>query len=137
MGLPEIYAEVDRLLAGWSCEASTDCCHFGRTGREPYLTPLEWQHLKRALAGRTPKKARLTIVDDEGRCPLLDATGRCSVYADRPFGCRTFFCERAISGGERFPRQQIRERLREVVAENERYNLHGEPRPLRRWLGDT
>ena len=28
-------------------------------------------------------------------CPLLSADGRCRIYASRPFGCRTFFCDDA------------------------------------------
>jgi Fe-S-cluster containining protein len=31
----------------------------------------------------------------DGGCPFLDESGkRCTVYEDRPFGCRTFFCHR-------------------------------------------
>jgi len=42
--------------------------------------------------GRTclPKRA-------DGACPLLNGDGRCLIYADRPFACRTHFC--AAAGG--------------------------------------
>jgi Fe-S-cluster containining protein len=33
----------------------------------------------------------------DGICPLLGDDGRCIIYADRPFGCRTHFC--AAAGG--------------------------------------
>jgi Fe-S-cluster containining protein len=102
--LRELYAEADGALEGWSCEASTDCCHFGRTGREPYLWPNEWALLEHALRGRQPPRASLPLVDDERRCPLLGRDGRCSAYAARPFGCRTFFCERAQGPTRRTPR---------------------------------
>ena len=57
--LRALYAEVESALAGWSCDASTDCCHFGRTGREPYLWPNEWALLERALRGRPLPRAAL------------------------------------------------------------------------------
>ncbi len=117
--LATIYREVDEAFVGQTCPASTECCRFGVTGREPYVTTIEFALVSRAIAarggaralGRTPPpplsgnadaeggaargKRRLTTVD-EGLCPLLDETGRCSVYASRPLGCRTYWCERAI-----------------------------------------
>jgi uncharacterized protein len=99
--LRAVYVEVDTLLAGWSCDASTDCCRFGVTGREPYPTAIEQAELERAVRARggLPKRRSLPTVDargkDERRCSLLSDAGKCLVYAARPFGCRTFFCERA------------------------------------------
>ena len=96
-----VYAEVDRLLEGWSCESSTDCCRFGITGREPYPTAIEQAELERGVRARggLPKRRSLPTVNerggDERRCTLLSDEGKCLVYASRPFGCRTFFCERA------------------------------------------
>lgn len=29
---------------------------------------------------------------------MLTVEGRCSIYASRPLGCRTFYCERASEG---------------------------------------
>ncbi len=118
--LDALYAEVDETFAAWSCESSTDCCHFGRTGREPYVTPIELAAIERerARSGRKlaaigkpqGKKSQsdrsqrdrrsLPLANDERRCPLLDDAGRCTVYARRPFGCRTFFCDRAIPGAK-------------------------------------
>lgn len=113
------------LLEGWTCPASTECCRFGLTGREPYVTSIEVTALKRELARiggerafrralplaaapapegeaavpgrRKDRKRQLAVVKDERACPLLNEEGRCSVYAARPLGCRTFFCERASS----------------------------------------
>src|SRR5262249_17507558 len=107
--LAAVYREVDALLDGWSCELSTDCCHFGRTGREPQLWPNEWALLERALNARPlprSRSRRLNVVD-EGRCPLLDDAGRCSLYGERPFGCRTYFCSRASGPTRRPPRDEI------------------------------
>ena len=99
--LRAVYTEVDALLAGWTCDSSTDCCRFGVTGREPYPTAVELAELERAVRARggLPKRRSLPTVspsgEDERRCALLSDEGKCLVYAARPFGCRTFFCERA------------------------------------------
>jgi Fe-S-cluster containining protein len=93
--LRALYDEVDALFEGVSCDASTDCCRFGITGREPYPSAIEIAELERAVRARggLPKRRSLPQVD-ERRCALLSDDGRCTVYASRPFGCRTFFCER-------------------------------------------
>lgn len=42
----------------------------------------------------------------DGACPLLDhASGRCLIYAGRPFGCRTHFC--AAAGGPMVRREVL------------------------------
>jgi uncharacterized protein len=96
--LGRIYAEADALFAGWTCGGSTDCCRFGITGREPYPTAVERAMLERAVRARggLPKRRTLPTIG-ERRCALLSDEGRCLVYAARPFGCRTFFCERGRS----------------------------------------
>jgi|GEM_PF-387746 len=112
-----IYTEVDAFTSGWTCDASTECCRFGVTGREPYPTPVELALVDEALArrGPLPKRRALPVLasvstsglgttkpkdatrggQGERRCPLLSEEGRCYVYDARPFGCRTFFCSRA------------------------------------------
>ncbi len=122
-----IYARVDALMAPFSCDASTECCRFGVTGREPYATPPEIAELDgaiaalggaRALVRRATGEAtarRLAVVDDERRCPLLDDEGRCRAYAARPLGCRTFFCDRA-RGPRRFPRDEVNRATRDLAA---------------------
>ena len=98
--LRTLYARIDAALDGWACDASTDCCRFGVTGREPYPTAVELAELERAVKARggLPKRAKhlLPLAREERRCALLGDDGRCLVYASRPFGCRTFFCERAM-----------------------------------------
>jgi len=134
--LAAVYREVDELLDGWSCELSTDCCHFGRTGREPQLWPNEWALLERALNARPLPRARsrrLAVIDEK-RCPLLDNAGRCSMYAERPFGCRTFFCTRANGPTRRPPRDEIGALARRVVALAEAADPIARPRTLTRWL---
>ena len=101
-----LYAEVDELLAGWTCACSrsgvgetpeAQCCHFGVTGREPYPTAVELEEVRHAMraAGVTPRRPAQAAHGRAAACPLLSPEGRCRIYASRPFGCRTFFCEHA------------------------------------------
>lgn len=151
--LRRLYAKVDATLAGWTCAASTDCCRFGVTGREPYPTAVEIAELDRAVRARggLPKRRLLPVVgaprastgggrreDAERRCTLLGDDGRCLVYASRPFGCRTFFCERASGPvGERaaadLPRAEIAEIARDIAALSATFApTDPAPRPLSR-----
>lgn len=123
--LAELYREVDALYAGWSCPGTTECCRFGVTGRQPYVTSLELAAIRRAIARRgaplAPAKRALPITSDPAReqiCPLLDRGGKCSIYADRPLGCRTFHCERATRGlrGTRAELQAFVHELRALAA---------------------
>lgn len=134
--LRALYAKIDGALHGWGCDASTECCRFGVTGREPYPTAVEIAELERAIKARggLPKRRSLPVVrsssssretsrraHDERRCALLGDDSRCLVYASRPFGCRTFFCERARGPvGERadsgLPRAAITEIARDIAA---------------------
>jgi uncharacterized protein len=136
--LAQLYAEVDAHYADWSCPGSTECCRFGITGRQPYVTTIEVALLEHALAARggglpTKTKRALPLTRDpqtERICPLLDRAGKCSVYAARPFGCRTFYCSRAERGAgpERDELRELVRRLQELAA---RHRLGGEQaRPL-------
>lgn len=134
--LAALYAEVDRAHEGWSCPASTECCRFGITGREPYVTSIELAALRRAVARRggtlSTKRRALPMARDERTCAFLDREGRCSVYASRPLGCRTFFCERA-SGPARIPRTMLVEWSRRVQSIAARHEPGGDrTRPLSR-----
>jgi Fe-S-cluster containining protein len=101
--LVSIYREVDAKYACWTCPASTECCRFGLTGVEPYVTSIEYLAILKAIQKRGgplhDKRKALALegsgVRDERTCALLDRGGRCSVYEARPLGCRTFFCSRA------------------------------------------
>jgi Fe-S-cluster containining protein len=139
--LLRLYAEVDELTRGLSCDKSTDCCRFARTGREPYPTAVELAELRLAIG---PKRASRGLpiarghADAERSCPLLDASGRCSVYASRPFGCRTFFCDRARDeAGEAaaLPRGELRRIAGAIAALSERFDPRDpHARPLSRAL---
>jgi len=134
--LHAIYAEVDALLAPYSCEGSVECCDFAITGREPLPTTVELVevlHAAKAIGG-LPKK-RLPLVKDSRRCAFLSDENRCRIYASRPFGCRTYFCHRIVGPGK-LPRAEIQALSRRVTALAERaFPRDPLPRPLMRSLG--
>ena len=128
-----VLAAADTTLDGWSCEASTDCCRFGVTGREPFVTAVEWEIVRIAVAARGLPKRRLVVVD-ERPCRLLDERGRCAVYDARPLGCRTFYCDRASGPTRRPPRDTLAELGRKLADLSERVEPGEGPRALSRRL---
>jgi uncharacterized protein len=105
-----LYAEADALVAGWTCACSAEakpgelpqvrCCQFAVTGREPYPTAVELAEVQHAMRivgidASPPRAARSLPMAELRPCPLLSETGRCRIYASRPLGCRTFFCQNA------------------------------------------
>lgn len=127
--LHEVYTQIDQLLAPFSCANSATCCRFAETGRQPYVTQLELEAL-----GKPPPQAQPRRLPLLGDCPLLDASGRCSRYAVRPFGCRTYFCEQR-EGPRRFPRDEVNRLARTLQDLSLRhYPESRETRPLTRAL---
>ena len=91
----QIYAELAERPIKRACMRVNECCQFRLTGRTPYLT--RGEALVAAKGLRASGRKELPTTSD-GACPLLDQrAGRCLIYADRPFGCRTHFC--AAAGG--------------------------------------
>lgn len=144
-GLRALYRDVDAAYATTSCPGTTECCRFGRTGREPYVTALEVELMRRGGAkrggGAPPRPAplhethQLRVVADERPCPLLTRDGRCSIYDARPMGCRTFFCDRATSYGAIKHKELLSfvARLKDLAA---RFPGGDEGRPLTRVLAE-
>lgn len=65
---------------------------------------------------------------------MLTGEGRCAVYAWRPLGCRTFWCERADAGGK-VPHREINVLVRRLKDLAARHRPRGdEGRPLTRAL---
>ncbi len=168
-GLSAFYGDVDAIFLGHTCEDSTDCCRFGVTGREPYLLPLEAFEVERACRAqgkRVPtskgkptggttsaksSKRKLPVYASNRRCVFLNTEGRCDINASRPFGCRTFFCEKRI-GPRKYPRKEVAEALRELEGLNEifivreiaylrQHRISDEEarfaKPISRWFGDA
>jgi Fe-S-cluster containining protein len=104
-----VYAELARRPVERACTLRTECCHFKLTGLTPYLT--KGEALLAAKAFRATGRRELPKESD-GSCPLLHPeTGRCLIYADRPFGCRTHFC--AAAGGP-YARRDVLDLIRRL-----------------------
>ena len=79
-------AHKDALTCHAGC---SQCCH-----QHLSVVPLEWHRIAVAVdslptAAREALKTRVHRGRQDPRCPLLDDTGRCRVYAARPMICRT------------------------------------------------
>ena len=97
-----VYAELAKRPLERACQMRTECCQFKLTGLTPYLT--KGEALVAAKGFRATGRKELPEPDN-GTCPMLkQETGRCLIYADRPFGCRTHFCEAA---GGAYPRKHV------------------------------
>src|ERR1035437_6466842 len=104
-----IYQELAKRPVARHCLARTECCQFQLTGLTPHLT--KGEALLAAKAFRSTGRRELPETDD-GACPMLKrATGRCLIYADRPFGCRTHFC--AAAGGP-YARKEVLDLIRRL-----------------------
>ncbi len=169
-GVQTFYENVDAIFMGHTCEDSTDCCRFGVTGREPYLLPVEAFEVERACRAqgkRVPtskgkptggttsssksSKRKLPVYASNRKCVFLNAEGRCDIYASRPFGCRTFFCEKRV-GPKKYPRREVADALRDLEDLNARFvmreiaylrqhRISDEEakfaKPISRWFGDA
>ncbi|KAB2653992.1 MAG: YkgJ family cysteine cluster protein [Verrucomicrobia bacterium] len=97
-----VYAELAKRPLDRSCQARTECCRFQLTGLTPHLT--KGEAILAAKAFRATGRKTLPESTD-GACPLLKRdTGQCMIYGDRPFGCRTHFCNAA---GGPYSRKQV------------------------------
>lgn len=95
----DIYKELAERPIERHCTLKTECCHFLLTGKTPFLT--KGEALVAAKALRATGRKELPSRSD-GACKLLNpTTARCLIYQDRPFGCRTHFCEAAGGPYER------------------------------------
>ena len=104
-----VYAALADRPVERQCVRRTECCQFQLTGRTPYLT--KGEALLAAKALRATGRKKLPTPEHDG-CPLLDGkTGRCLIYENRPFGCRTHFCREA---GGPYARGEVRDLIRRL-----------------------
>ena len=125
-----IYRDLESRPLDRQCQASTTCCRFQLTGRTPMLTKGEALHA--AIGVRASGRKKLPERED-GTCPLLDSRGRCTIYAHRPFGCRTHFCEAA---GGMYPRRHVADLIQRLESLDERLGGTG-PRALPAAVADA
>ena len=136
--LRRLYEEIDAIISVFSCPATAECCNFANTGREPYPTAVELaevrEGMRRAGISIDAKKRkggkRLPMAAEDRTCPLLGPDGRCRIYASRPFGCRTYFCERR-EGPRKMPRDEIASVSRRIADLSARFDPRDPgPRPM-------
>jgi Fe-S-cluster containining protein len=114
-----IYAELERRPLSRNCQATTGCCRFRLTGRTPHLTLGE---AALAAQGVRASGRKVLKLHAEGACPLLGKDGRCTIYAHRPFGCRTHFCEPA---GGMYPRKHVADLIQRLEILDEKLGGDG------------
>jgi len=129
--LRAVYAELEQRALPRSCTASTGCCQFRLTGRMPSVTQIE--ALFAAQGVRASGRKRL-IAREDGACPCLGKDGRCTVYANRPFGCRTHFCEAA---GGMYPRKHVADLIHRMEALDDQIGARGGARDFLSALEDA
>jgi Fe-S-cluster containining protein len=105
-----VYRELEQRPVERACTRLTECCQFRLTGRVPQLT--KGEAILAAEALRATGRKALPVRED-GACPMLRQDGRCLIYADRPFGCRTHFC--AAAGGP-YARGEVLDLIRRLEA---------------------
>lgn len=85
--LDEVYAAVDAAVAAARpvCHASGKCCRFTEYGHTLFLSRFEAEILLESAPDYEPPVSR------DG-CPF-QVDGRCTARAERPLGCRIYFCD--------------------------------------------
>ena len=126
-----VYAELAKRPVTRNCVTRTECCQFQLTGLTPQLT--KGEALVAAKGFRATGRKEFPEADD-GACPLLKReTGRCMIYADRPFGCRTHFC--AAAGGP-YARKEVIDLIRRLEEVDRQLSGDG-PRKLQAAVADA
>lgn len=128
--IERLYRDLESRPLERQCLARTTCCRFQLTGRTPMLT--KGEALYAAIGVRASGRKKLPEREG-GACPLLDSHGRCTIYAHRPFGCRTHFCE--LAGGM-YPRRHVADLIQRLEALDERLGGCG-PRVLGAAVADA
>ncbi|MFO1487699.1 MAG: YkgJ family cysteine cluster protein [Verrucomicrobiota bacterium] len=126
-----VYADLAKRPVERACVARTECCQFQLTGLTPQLT--KGEALVAAKGFRATGRKELPEADG-GACPMLKReTGRCQIYADRPFGCRTHFCDAA---GGPYPRKEVLDLIRRLEEVDRKLDGDG-PRKIQAAVADA
>jgi hypothetical protein len=113
-----IYAAADAAVqtAGPLCQASGRCCRFKEYGHTLFISQLEAE----VLLATAPPYVKPVTADF---CPF-QVEGLCTARAERPLGCRVYFCdERYTETGNTISETYLRElkRLAEEAGVGWRY----------------
>jgi uncharacterized protein len=126
-----VYADLAQRPVAHNCVARTECCQFQLTGLTPQLT--KGEALVAAKGFRATGRKEISEAAD-GACPFLKReTGKCMIYADRPFGCRTHFCEAA---GGPYARKEVLDLIRRLEDVDRKLGGDG-PRKIQMAVADA
>jgi Fe-S-cluster containining protein len=126
-----VYADLAKRHVTRNCIARTECCQFQLTGLTPQLT--KGEALVAAKGFRATGRKEIPESED-GACLLLKReTGKCMIYADRPFGCRTHFCEAA---GGPYARKDVLDLIRRLEDVDRKLGGDG-PRKIQAAVADA
>jgi uncharacterized protein len=97
------------------CGECSACCatsHFVHVGPEEARTLARIPRELLFPAPGLPAGNVLLGYDEQGRCPMLEDDGRCSIYEQRPLTCRTYDCRVFAAAGIATDRDPITRRAR-------------------------
>lgn len=126
-----VLRQASEAWARHSCPGTSECCQLAVTKRPPWLWPSEWKVIEARLAR---DKRALPAPRSDGGCPLLDSAGqRCTIYEDRPLGCRTYFCHRIV-GPAKLPGDETNAFLERLKALNLAADDEAAARSILEWF---
>lgn len=121
----DVYAAADAAVAaaGPRCEASGRCCRFAEYGHTLFLSRFEADILLEAAPEYEQPVSR------DG-CPF-QVGGLCTARAERPLGCRIYFCDPAYQDRMSEITEDAIQRLKAIADE---FDTGWEYGPLHRFL---
>jgi uncharacterized protein len=115
-----IYQDLAERPIDRNCTLQTECCQFRRTKIVPFITKGEALLAAKAVRAAGHREMPESI---DGACPLLNArSGKCMIYKNRPFGCRTHFCDAA---GGPYTRAEVLDLIRRLEVVDSKLLGHG------------
>ena len=128
--LRAVHADMARatVVQRPSCDASGRCCRFEEWGHQLWVTGLEAAWCLRG-AGFAPDRESVLAAARRGDCPFLES-GRCSVHAARPVGCRAYFCDPRAAGWQEALSERMLASIRALHDEHALPYRYGEWRTM-------
>lgn len=110
--IDEVYAAADAAVAAAAprCDASGRCCRFAEYGHTLFLSQFEAE----ILLATAPPYARPVTRD---ACPF-QVENLCTARAERPLGCRIYFCDPAYESTGNAITEAAVGRLKQIADES-------------------
>lgn len=118
-----LYDEVDATVAGHQpvCVNRGLCCRFGEYGHKLYVTDVELAYFLAEQGGAARPVSTPAV------CPY-QVDGKCTTRAERPLGCRIYFCDPNAQAWQGPVYERFLARLKEIGRK------HGVAYQYREWL---